>query len=135
MTGAGPDLPPPDQPFDVDTAGHRWPMGARKVELDDGCPRFYGRFDHRDVATAQRAFPGRRAVILPHDDAGGRYGDLLLLPSGVDAVERLLANYRQALDADWAQERQRLLDRFRGELHGRYSTPGELDSETTGGTS
>lgn len=54
-------------------------MGSEKIELIDGCPYFYGTFDERDVVTAERAFPGRRAVIEPHADEP-QWGNLRLLP-------------------------------------------------------
>jgi hypothetical protein len=59
-------------------------MGAEKVELEDGCPYFYGYFDHRDVEIAERAFPGRRAVIEPHTPDETRWGNLKILPASAD---------------------------------------------------
>jgi hypothetical protein len=76
----GPDLPPPHEPITVDAYIYRWPMGAEKVELVDGCPFFYGYFDDRDVETAERAFPGRRAVIEPHSADETRWGNLKIVP-------------------------------------------------------
>jgi hypothetical protein len=77
----GPDLPPPHEPITGGVYDYRWPMGAEKVELDNGCPYFYGYFDHRDVETAERAFPGRRAVIEPHSGGETRWGNLKILPA------------------------------------------------------
>jgi hypothetical protein len=54
------DLPSPQEPITGDAYTYRWPMGAEKVELDDGCPYFYGHFDHRDVEIAERASGGPR---------------------------------------------------------------------------
>jgi hypothetical protein len=76
----GPDLPPPYEPIDVDVYEYRWPMGSEKIELWDGAPYFYGYFDHRDVVIAERAFPGRRAVIEPHEDGEPGVGNLKILP-------------------------------------------------------
>jgi len=73
----GPDLPPADSPIDVDVFGSRWPTAAEKVELEDGCPVFYGAWDQRDVEIAQRAYPGR-VVLL--DQPAGRHGTLRVLP-------------------------------------------------------
>jgi hypothetical protein len=76
----GPDLPPPYEPIVGEAYDYRWPWGAEKVELWDGAPCFYGYFDQRDVETAQRAFPGRKIVIDPHDDGEPRVGNLRILP-------------------------------------------------------
>jgi hypothetical protein len=76
----GPDLPPPHELIGGDVWEYRWPMAAEKVELDNGCPYFYGFFDQRDVEIAERAFPGRRAVIDPHENGEPGVGNLKLLP-------------------------------------------------------
>lgn len=65
---SGPDLPAPDQPFDVSAWMHRWPSGTLKSELFDGVLVFSGEFDERDLPTAQGAFPGRQVVL---NDGGG----------------------------------------------------------------
>jgi hypothetical protein len=49
-------------------------MGTEKVELVRGCPVFYGEFDHRDIETARRAFPGREVIL---ED-----GLLIICPAG-----------------------------------------------------
>jgi hypothetical protein len=119
MTAAGPDLPPPDQPFTGDVYEHRWPTGAEKVELKYGCPYFYGRFDHRDAATAERAFPGRRAVIVPWNSSTMGYGNLLILPADPAVVDRLVTRYAKALDDYPDPSGQTLsVDRYRQVLEG-----------------
>ena len=50
-------------------------MGAQKVEMVEGAPMWSGRYDQRDVATAQRTFPGRQIYL----DAGG---SLYIVPAG-----------------------------------------------------
>ncbi|MEU9057191.1 hypothetical protein AB0D37_43730 [Streptomyces sp. NPDC048384] len=47
----------------VDAQLHRWPIGARKVELFSGVLVFTGDFDERDLETARRTYPGRRPVL------------------------------------------------------------------------
>jgi Uma2 family endonuclease len=74
----GMDLPPPDERIMIDTFGYRWPTGAEKAELWDGCPVFYGVWDARDVAIAQRAYPGR---VIQLDQDPGKPGTLRVLPS------------------------------------------------------
>jgi hypothetical protein len=64
----GPDLPAPDDLFDIDAWQYRWPTGAEKTELYAGVIVFSGQFDERDVATAQRAYPGRQIVL---NEGGG----------------------------------------------------------------
>ncbi len=76
----GPDLPPPHEPISGDAYDYRWPMGSEKIERDNGAPYFYGYFDQRDVEIAERAFPGRRAVIEPHLDGEPGVGNLKILP-------------------------------------------------------
>jgi hypothetical protein len=71
-------LPPADQRIEIDTFGYRWPTGAEKAELWDGCPVFYGVWDQRDVAIAQRAYPGR---VIRLDQEAGRPGTLRVLPA------------------------------------------------------
>jgi hypothetical protein len=77
----GPDLPPPHEPIDVDVYEYRWPTGAEKVELWDGCPLFSGFFDERDVQIAERAYPGRIAVIHPHTEDEPGIGNLMIKPA------------------------------------------------------
>lgn len=74
----GPDLPAADEAFDVAAFFRRWPTGAEKIELHDGSPVFYGRWDERDVATAQRAYPGR---VIRLDQPPGEPGTLTVLPA------------------------------------------------------
>jgi len=62
----GPDLPLPQSPFTVDALLARWPSAIEKTELINGVLLFTGTFDERDVATAERTYPGRR-VLLNHD--------------------------------------------------------------------
>jgi hypothetical protein len=62
---SGPDLPPPEQLFDVHAFSHRWPTGAEKAELVDGVLCFTGDFDERDLEIARRAYPGRRVTLGP----------------------------------------------------------------------
>jgi Putative restriction endonuclease len=76
QTGA--DLPPAEQKILIDSFGFRWPTGAEKVELWDGCPVFYGVWDERDVEIAARAYPGR---IVRLDQEPGRPGTLRVLPA------------------------------------------------------
>ncbi|GAB3894631.1 hypothetical protein ACFQ1S_02900 [Kibdelosporangium lantanae] len=64
----GPDLPTPDELFDIDTWRHRWPTGTEKAELYAGILVFSGQFDQRDVTIAERTYPGRRVVL---NDGGG----------------------------------------------------------------
>jgi hypothetical protein len=42
---------------------HRWPTSTFKAELINGVLVFTGEFDERDVVTAERAYPGRRALL------------------------------------------------------------------------
>jgi hypothetical protein len=73
----GPDLPHCEEPILIDAFGHRWPTGAEKVELWDGCPVFYGAWDERDVEIAQRAYPGR---VVRLDQPPGEPGTMTVLP-------------------------------------------------------
>lgn len=75
---SGPDLPPADQVIEADVFGARWPTGAEKVELEEGCPVFYGCWDERDVEIAERAYPGR---IVRLDQKPGEPGTLRVLPA------------------------------------------------------
>jgi hypothetical protein len=77
----GRDLPAADETISIDTFGFRWPTGAEKAELWDGCPVFYGVWDERDVAIAERAYPGR---VVRLDQEPGRPGTLRVLPAGSD---------------------------------------------------
>ncbi|MBA9006913.1 MULTISPECIES: Uma2 family endonuclease [Thermomonospora] len=77
MEHTGPDLPSCEEPILVDAFGHRWPTGAEKVELEDGCPIFYGEWDERDVAIAERTYPGR---VVRLDQPAGRPGTITILP-------------------------------------------------------
>ena len=61
----GSDLPPANEPFTVDAYSTRWPIAAAQCELIDGALIFSGNFDHRDVETARRAYPGRRVQLGP----------------------------------------------------------------------
>lgn len=47
----------------LDAVLHRWPMAVHKTELVHGVLLFAGHFDERDVATAQRTYPGRRIIL------------------------------------------------------------------------
>ncbi|ACY98798.1 MULTISPECIES: Uma2 family endonuclease [Thermomonospora] len=77
MERTGPDLPSCEEPILVDAFGHRWPTGAEKVELEDGCPIFYGEWDERDVAIAERTYPGR---VVRLDQPPGEPGTITILP-------------------------------------------------------
>ncbi|WP_200827304.1 Uma2 family endonuclease [Thermomonospora echinospora] len=77
MEYIGPDLPSCEEPILVDAFGHRWPTGAEKVELEDGCPIFYGEWDERDVAIAERTYPGR---VVRLDQPPGEPGTITILP-------------------------------------------------------
>ncbi|GLZ11055.1 hypothetical protein Acsp04_12900 [Actinomadura sp. NBRC 104425] len=77
----GPDLPHCEEPILIDAFGHRWPTGAEKVELWDGCPVFYGEWDERDVEIAQRAYPGR---VIRLDQPPGEPGTMTVLPGPGD---------------------------------------------------
>ncbi|MBW8483556.1 Uma2 family endonuclease [Actinomadura parmotrematis] len=81
---AGPDLPHREDPFLIDAFGHRWPTGAEKVELWDGCPVFYGVWDARDVEIAERAYPGR---VVRLDQPPGDPGTMTILPAPAAAAE------------------------------------------------
>lgn len=74
----GPDLPGPEDAFEIDVFTRRWPTGAEKVELQHGHPVFYGRWDERDVAIAQRAYPGR---VVRLDQRPGAPGTMRILPA------------------------------------------------------
>ncbi|MQY02751.1 Uma2 family endonuclease [Actinomadura macrotermitis] len=74
---AGPDLPHCEEPILIDAFGRRWPTGAEKVELWDGCPVFYGEWDERDVEIAERAYPGR---VVRLDQPPGEPGTMTVLP-------------------------------------------------------
>lgn len=71
----GPDLPPAHEPMTVEAVLVRWPTGAWKRELMDGVLYFYGEFDERDVAAAERVYIGRRGLV-------NRAGDLEIHPAG-----------------------------------------------------
>ncbi|MEV4251944.1 Uma2 family endonuclease [Spirillospora sp. NPDC049652] len=73
----GPDLPDVEDPILIDAFGRRWPTGAEKAELWDGCPVFYGEWDDRDVEIAQRAYPGR---VVRLDQDPGEPGTMTILP-------------------------------------------------------
>lgn len=77
MDHTGPDLPSCEEPILIDAFGHRWPTGAEKVELEDGCPIFYGAWDERDVAIAERTYPGR---VIRLDQPAGEPGTITILP-------------------------------------------------------
>jgi hypothetical protein len=79
-----PGLPPADEEILADVFGARWPTGAEKAELEDGCPVFYGTWDERDVEIAQRTYPGRRVLL---DQQAGEPGTLRILPSGEPRIE------------------------------------------------
>ena len=84
----GPDLPGSEEPILIDAFGRRWPTGAEKVELWDGCPVFYGAWDERDVEIASRAYPGR---VVRLDQPPGEVGTMTVLPGPArrpDADER-----------------------------------------------
>lgn len=77
MRYVGPNLPSSEEPILIDSFGHRWPTGAEKVELEDGCPIFYGDWDDRDVAIAERAYPGR---VVRLDQPAGEPGTMTIMP-------------------------------------------------------
>ncbi|RFU42496.1 Uma2 family endonuclease [Actinomadura logoneensis] len=77
----GPDLPDVEDPILADAFGYRWPTGAEKVELWDGCPVFYGEWDDRDVEAARRAYPGR---VVRLDQDPGEPGTMTVLPGPAD---------------------------------------------------
>jgi hypothetical protein len=74
----GLDLPAADEDIPADVFCTRWPTGAEKVELEDGCPVFYGAWDDRDVETAERTYPGRTVRL---DQPAGEPGTLRVLPA------------------------------------------------------
>ncbi|HXA60350.1 MAG TPA: Uma2 family endonuclease [Streptosporangiaceae bacterium] len=76
-----PDLPPAGEKVLYDAFSSRWPTGAEKVELEDGCPVFYGVWDERDVEIAERTYPGR---IVRLDQKPARPGTLRVLPAADD---------------------------------------------------
>ncbi|MBJ8348666.1 hypothetical protein [Antrihabitans sp. YC2-6] len=60
----GPDLPPADMPFDIDSFVHRWPTAVEKSELVDGrVLLFTGIFDERDAVIARHTYPGRIVLV------------------------------------------------------------------------
>ncbi|MFJ4649706.1 hypothetical protein ACIP5Y_00370 [Nocardia sp. NPDC088792] len=61
----GTDLPKPETLFDLDVWLHRWPASVYATELHYGVLVFTGRdqFDDRDVAIAERTYPGRRILL------------------------------------------------------------------------
>ncbi|WP_338704348.1 hypothetical protein V2W30_41250 (plasmid) [Streptomyces sp. Q6] len=79
----GPDLPPASEPMTFEAFLARWPTGAWKTEMIDGVVYFYGEFDERDVQVAERAYPGRRALI-------NRANDLELHPGGTARLRSVL---------------------------------------------
>lgn len=72
---SGPGLPPADMPFTVEALLARWPTSAVKRELICGVLYFEGSFDERDIAIAERTYPGRRALV-------NREGALEVHPGG-----------------------------------------------------
>lgn len=84
----GTNLPSADQRILIDAFGHRWPTGAEKAELWDGCPVFYGVWDERDVEIAQRAYPGR---VIQLDQEPGRPGTMRVLPTEPTATATAVA--------------------------------------------
>ncbi|MGI8335379.1 Uma2 family endonuclease [Actinomadura scrupuli] len=100
-----PGLPPADEEILADVFGARWPTGAEKAELEDGCPVFYGTWDERDVEIAQRTYPGR-VVLL--DQEPGRPGTLRVLPSGVPPVRPAAEPSAEALTAPGGAEPKHL---------------------------
>ncbi|EWM14424.1 hypothetical protein [Kutzneria sp. 744] len=64
----GPDLPAPDELFEIEMWRYRWPSGTFKAELFAGVLVYSGEFDERDVETARRTYPGRQIVL---NDGGG----------------------------------------------------------------
>lgn len=79
----GPSLPPPDQRMTVEACLHRWPSGIHRTELIHGVLVFSENFDERDVAAAQRTYPGRR-VLLNED------GCIEVHPAGPGPVTSVL---------------------------------------------
>jgi hypothetical protein len=77
-------LPSADEEILADVFSARWPTGAEKTELEDGCPVFYGTWDERDIEIAQRTYPGR---VVRLDQAAGEPGTLRVLPSGEPSIE------------------------------------------------
>ncbi|MFF1399370.1 hypothetical protein ACFVZD_36930 [Streptomyces sp. NPDC058287] len=82
----GPDLPAPHSPMTVEALLHRWPTASEKVELIDGVLYFTGAFDLRDVAIAERAYPGRRALL-------NRAGCIEIHPAGAGEPTSVLDAY------------------------------------------
>lgn len=74
----GPDLPSPQEDFEIDSFLRRWPTGVEKAELENGHPVFYGCWDERDVEIAQRAYPGR---VVRLDQRPGVPGTMRILPA------------------------------------------------------
>jgi hypothetical protein len=87
---SGPDLPAPDQPFDVDAWQHRWPSGTLKAELYFGVLVFSGDFDERDIPTAQGAFPGRKVIL----NVGG---GIEIHPAGDTTPRSIFETFRERL--------------------------------------
>ncbi|MGW5657221.1 hypothetical protein [Streptomyces humi] len=59
----GPDLPPPHEPITAAVYLNRWPSAVVRAEFLHGVLLFYGDFDERDIAIAQRTYPGRRVLL------------------------------------------------------------------------
>lgn len=79
----GPDLPAPGEPMTVEACLHRWPSGVHRTELIYGVLVFAGQFDDRDIATAQRTYPGRRVLL---NSGGG----IEVHPAGSDPLVSLV---------------------------------------------
>jgi hypothetical protein len=99
QTGA--DLPPAEQKILIDAFGYRWPTGAEKAELWDGCAVFYGVWDERDIEIAGRAYPGR---VVRLDQEPGQPGTLRVMPAAAQPPEATAAA-APPVAADGAAER------------------------------
>ncbi|MDO5629698.1 MAG: hypothetical protein Q4G43_15390 [Mobilicoccus sp.] len=88
MTTQTDGLPSPDMRFGPDHYEQRWPLGAHSCELCNGVAIWQGPWDDRDVAVAERTFPGRYVTL----DAEG---NLFVGPCDPGVTRNLIARRRE----------------------------------------
>jgi hypothetical protein len=89
----GPDLPAPDELFEIDVWLHRWPSATHKAELIGGVLVYSGEFDERDVETALRTYPGRQVVL---NEGGG----LEIHPAGDSQPRSIFVTFLERLEGE-----------------------------------
>jgi hypothetical protein len=89
----GPDLPGPDELFEIDMWLHRWPSATHKAELFLGVLAYSGEFDERDVETARRTYPGRQVVL---NEGGG----IEVHPAGDAPPRSIFTTYLEQLERE-----------------------------------